>query len=150
EGVPRSYPMKIRLLWPALVLPLLFGADDSGWKEFTSKEGGFTVSWPGKPTERTQAAGGSTMRMFLVEVSRDLAYTVVYSDKSDDATFALDPAWQQAMAKYKGKLVSEKKIKLGSYPGKEIRFDLPDSLLGVRMRLYAVKHRLYQVMLAAE
>src|SRR3954447_15583600 len=56
----------------ALAMPLQAGeAQKSGWKEFRSKEGGFSVLMPGTPVEQEQSAGSRIgpirSRMFVVD-----------------------------------------------------------------------------------
>ena len=41
-------------------LPLVLGADADNWKPFTSKEGGFTILFPGVPAESKQEAKAPT------------------------------------------------------------------------------------------
>ena len=57
----------------------------------------------------------------------------------------LDQARDGAIASVGGKKRSEEKIKLKGHPGREIVIE-KDSEVVVRMRIYLVKNRLYQVM----
>src|SRR4051794_1685646 len=51
------HAMTIVALVVALAMPLQAGeAQKSGWKEFQSKEGGFSVLMPGTPVEHEQSA----------------------------------------------------------------------------------------------
>ncbi len=133
---------------------LLHGADAPAFKEYSSKEGKFKALLPGTPKEQTVDAGPVKMHMAIVDLGKDVSYTVIYSDLPGDAkTLAkpevaekvLDGATKGALDNTKGKNLTEKKIKIGTYPGREIQFEIPDKGF-VRSRIYLVDARLYQVM----
>jgi hypothetical protein len=158
--------MKTRLLLIGLTVSLLMIAAQkkpktkSGprWKEFTSKEGGFSVLLPGIPMQDKKAlqigSRRAELNSFVVEQKREeTAYIVVYCDfpgatwKGDSPEERLECARARAIASSKGKPVSEKKIKLGTFSGRELRFDVKDKGQ-VRQQLFAVKERLFQLMIA--
>ena len=56
-----------------------------------------------------------------------------------------DSSRDGAVANLEGKLVSESDIKLGDYPGREIRIGVEDGKQVFRARVYLVDRRLYQV-----
>jgi hypothetical protein len=142
-----------------LTLPLLVGATQpenlpAGWRVFTSKAGGFAVALPGAPDESTQrvltASAAMEVHLFVVETNAG-TYVVSYCDLPTDEVKAgseakrLDLARDGAVDKAKGKLRSEKERKLDGYPGRELVI-VADKGPRIRMRIVAVKNRLYQAM----
>src|SRR5262249_4396576 len=65
------------LFLPLLCAGLVFGSGPS--EEFTSAEGKFKVTFPGKPKAQTQKAAGVTMKVHVLEQG-DGAYFVGYGD----------------------------------------------------------------------
>jgi hypothetical protein len=158
--------MKVRLLLIGLGVFLLLiaaqkkekGRAGSGWKKFTSKEGAFEVLMPGIPSEEKktlQLGSGSTdLNLFVVERKKEeAAYIVAYCEFPESSLQGASPEQRldygrnRAVSRSRGKLVVEKKIKLGSYPGRELRFETEGKGL-VRQRMFAVKDKLYLVMVA--
>jgi hypothetical protein len=147
----------MRFLLP-LTLPLVLGGaqDPAEWKPFVSKKGGFSVTLPAEPTEQVQTvktpAGPVDVVLYLIDGKKDtVSYVVGYSQFPEKALQTgtsekrLDNARDGAVQSAKGKLKEEKKVLLGSYPGREL---LIESETGgfVRTRIYAVRNRLYQTM----
>ncbi len=142
-----------------LTLPLLVGAAQpgnlpDGWRVFTSKAGKFAVALPGDPEESKQrvlsASAALEVHTFVVD-TKDGAYIVSYSDMPADEVKAgseskrLDLAHDGAVARAKGKLRSEKNRDLDGYPGRELAIRAEKGQR-IRMRIVAVKNRLYQAM----
>jgi hypothetical protein len=117
------------------------------WVEFTSKEGRFSVLMPKQPTVRKQTAPGSVeVHMFLVEYTA-VAYGVLYNDlagKVTDPEKALDDGRAGAVRSSGGVLLTEKKISLDGYPGREIRIKTRDNII-YTARIYVVGQRFYQI-----
>ena len=120
----------------------------------TSKEGRFTVSMPGKPKETTQEAdnpGGKVrIRVFTVELSKDLAYMIMYNDFSVPALAAgpqtiLKAGRDGGVSSLQGKLLQDKEISLGDdkVPGRDILIESPT--VHFRARIFLADKRLYQV-----
>ena len=116
------------------------------WVEFTSKEGGFSVLMPKEPTMRKQTAPGSVeVCMFIAEYPV-VAYGVRYNDlpgKVADPEKALDDGCAGAVRSSGGMLLTEKKISLDGYPGREIRIKTRDNII-YTARIYVVGQRFYQ------
>ncbi len=152
--------MSRRLCPLLLIVPLLLAADAKPeWKEFTDKETGFSISFPGEPkrmpdqTVKT-ALGDAPLKIFLVELGRDTVYMVMVSDYPQGAIRpgsedkALDNARDGILGKLKGKPLVDEKIKLGNHPGRAIQVDAP--AVGIyRTNIYLVKDRMYQVVILA-
>jgi hypothetical protein len=151
--------MNARLLLLGLAAPLLLAAEDkpkAALEEFTSKAGGFTVAMPGKPKETSKtsktAAGQETKQLTWILQQKDSAFLVIVTDvpnlaKADAATLntVLEQGRKGAVAAMKGKLLSEKKVKLGKHPGLEFQIDAPKVGGIYRSRIYIADGRLYQV-----
>jgi len=76
--------MRTRLLILALlVIGVLIGCQQGSWKEVNSREGAFSILFPGTPTEKTQQADIANetiyMHIFLLQ-QKDSAYSVRYND----------------------------------------------------------------------
>jgi hypothetical protein len=132
-------------------------ADDVKVQDFTSKEGKFSVAFPGKPKEATKeadsAAGKLTFTRFTYE-DGDTGLLVIYCDyppqlrKQKGAEKILDDARDGCVEKAKGKLADENKRTIGKEkePGRELLIQLPDEGKPYfRSRMYLVGDRLYQV-----
>lgn len=133
-------------------------ADGPNFKPFTSKEGGFTVSLPGKPQQSTSSAktdlGPVEMHEVAGTAKDKTTYAVVYCElpaelaKQGDPEKLLDRIRDGGAASVHGKPIKETKITLGDNPGREIEID---GLGGTRLwRLYLVGGRLYQLLVAPD
>jgi hypothetical protein len=129
-------------------------ADDTpSWKEFASKEGGFTVLMPGTPNPYTLDTdsdfGKGMLHMNTVQAGKTM-YGANYCDfpagiKAVPLKQVYDSSRDGAVANMEGKLASEKDIKLGDHPGREIRIDVAGGKRLFRVRVCLVDQRLYQV-----
>ena len=124
----------------------------SDWKEFASKEGRFKVLMPSEPTHRENETesdfGKGTLIMETVEHSGGM-FGANYCDypaeiKKHSPDRVLDSSRDGCVANLDGKLVSEKKIKLGEHPGRDIQVEVDGKHI-FRARVYLVGQRLYQV-----
>ena len=129
-------------------------ADDKPeWKEFSSKDGRFTVLMPGTP-EQEQADtesdfGKGVLHMNTVQAGK-VMYGAHYCDfpakiKKAPTQQVFDSSRDGAVDNLDGKLADEKEIKLGDYPGREIRIEVAGGKRLFRVRVYLVDQRLYQV-----
>lgn len=125
-------------------------SSQTNWQVFISKEGGFKLLLPGKPAEQTipiNSPSGSSIFHTFASIGKDGAiYTFAYFDlpgfknSPDQITSALDTARNGHIASTNGKLISEKKISLGEYPGREVEAKTPVAI--VTSRIYLVKNRM--------
>lgn len=124
------------------------------WKEFSSPEGGFSVSLPGTPRAQTQEVdsppGTVSFRSYVLQTGTGV-YDVSYSDLP---IYSEDPAHirkgldanRKALLKREGlKLLSEKEITFDGRPAREWLLLRGDEV--VRRRLILVKERLYTLSL---
>jgi hypothetical protein len=131
-------------------------ADDEPKSEkFSHKEGKFTVTVPKKPVEQKQKlkteAGELDVYMFVVD-QKDRGYITSYTDypkgtvTNKNREKVLEGARDGSVKGVKGKLISDKKIKLGKmHDGYELQIQLPNKGVTIRSRIYLVGDRLYQV-----
>jgi hypothetical protein len=136
-----------------LCVTLASGADEAVWKEFAPKDGKFKVTMPGVPKpkqlETESDFGKGVLHMNAVEFGKGM-YAANYSDfpaaiKKVPSKQIFDSSRDGAIANMGGKLSNEKDIKLGDYPGREIKIDVADGKQLFRVRVYLVDQRLYQV-----
>lgn len=146
--------MKNQLIPVAFAFLLLCGFIPA-WEEFTSEEGGFTVMMPKTPTHETSeiptAIGPVTMHTFSASNNNKWAYMVIYSDYDAESVSAADPstmlegARDGVMKQLGGKIVIDRDLTIGGYPGKEVEVVTSDKQFRCRARLFLVDNRLYQV-----
>jgi hypothetical protein len=105
---------------------------------YTSAVLGFTATYPGPPRENTNVDGGGTAAfvdqkgyMYMVGVIPARA-----ENAGKPAKQQLDEGVAGALAKVKGEVVSQKDIKLGKHPGREVEIKVNDGK--ATMRAYLV------------
>ncbi len=128
-------------------------SDQPEWKEFVSKEGRFKVLMPGTPKADKVATesdfGKGTLSMNVAQ-SGNVMYGANYSDfppgiKKTPIKQLFDSSRDGAVANLQGKLASEKDIKLGDHPGRELRIEVAGGKQLFRARVFLVDQRIYQV-----
>lgn len=137
----------------AIVLALGLAQDPSpaGWMAFSSKPGRFSVSVPATPTEKPQFVGQQKVTRFIAEDKNKGVYVISFSDypdadlKKDLLQKRLDQARDGAVASVNGMLKAEKAIQLEGHPGRELAIESAGVVI-VRMRMFVVDRRLYQVL----
>jgi hypothetical protein len=143
------------LLSFAVSATFIYSADPPEWKEFASKEGRFTVLMPGTPKQNKADTesdfGKGVLYMNVMQIGK-VMYGANYCDYPAEVKKAsikkiYDASRDGAVANMKGKLDSEKDIKLGEYPGREIRIEVAEGKYLFRARVYLVEQRLYQVVI---
>jgi hypothetical protein len=150
--------VRLKFLILFFIAPLLFGCfktSDEPLIEYTSDEGRFSVSMPGKPVKRIEKVstpvGTIAMYEFLVE-KPEIAYVVAYADYPNDAVQNSDPekildsAKKGAMQNIGGKITQEDDITYGEDPGRELHFSAKGGLWSGQAVLLLSGNRLYQVL----
>jgi len=127
-------------------------------KVFVSKEGGYSVTMPGKPRHQNQTIqtpiGALEMHTEVLE-GPEIAYFVMYYDYPADLIAKADPkatlenGQKGAITNAKGTLIEEEVIELDGHPGRAFLYampegDIPDGM--GKSRHFLVKNRFYQVM----
>jgi hypothetical protein len=153
----------------ALVLPVLavlcFAGEvrsaEGKWKPYTSKEGRFSILWPGEPEithEKHPKAGmgmtryqakspGSSIDLLFLDVT-DLPADRVKNDGFEGTMKAVKD-WIATGTR--ATVVSEEKVSVGKskHPGKDFVLHLPDRSTYIRLRACLVGERLYALVLVA-
>src|SRR5262245_51567337 len=99
-----------------LLLPFLLAADIPEFKQFNSKEYGFSVLFPGAPQEMERKGGQLTIKAFSVDLGKDSTWRVFVFDYPKGAVTKenqeqiLDGIRDGATKNNNGKVVNEKKI----------------------------------------
>jgi hypothetical protein len=132
------------------------------WYALTVKSAGYKIEFPLQPTESTQVVdseiGELTLNIQMLDLTSGDAindnwvymvnftkYPKEFVDSDDKSALAtlFRSSIDGAVTSVNGKLLSEKKVKLGSYPGREVKIDFQDGLAIIRMRLYLVENKMY-------
>jgi hypothetical protein len=155
--------MKTKIL-AAMVLGLvaLSGAradDGEGWQRFAPSYGGFSVLLPGTPTSQTKKLptplGDGTMTMYMVTTEDSRVYMAATLDLPEalaglaDPNDMLDGFVKGLVQPFNGRVVSQSKVRLGNYPGKEVTVAMLGGQMVCRARAFAVGGRMYVVMALA-
>jgi hypothetical protein len=151
----RLFPMKTYfvIVCFAIGVSAAFAADAPEWKEFVSKEGRFKVLMPGAPKQdkaETESDFGKGLLHMNVAQAGMAIYGANYVDfpaevKKAPLKQVYDSSRDGAVANMAGKLASEKDVKLGEYPGREIRIEVGEGKRLFRARVFLIEQRLYQV-----
>jgi hypothetical protein len=131
--------------------PPIVHPESGTWINAAPGDTGFTVLMPSKPAERVEAVEGhpGVENHFMTLETKLAGYIVSYVQFSDDITDPaaikglLDRGREGGITSSRGKLISEKEIKLGEYLGREWVMSLPGGF-SATARAYWVKRRLYQ------
>jgi hypothetical protein len=125
------------------------------WKPYTSAEGRYSAMLPGTPKVSESVVdspmGKVVMHMAAV-VSRTGAYFISYGDVPGTGPVNTEGALNGArdsIVRTVGPLLKETAVKLGPHPGRELLFDAPKMKAKVRVRVFVVKRRTYQLMAMA-
>lgn len=135
----------VRLLtFAALLAPLAARADAP--KPYTSAALGFTASYPYPVKENLDPEGGGTAAafdpqgiMYMVGVTPDRPEI----GKKKTVKEQLDDGLAGALERVHGKIASQKDVKLGSNPGREVEIELQGG--HATFRAYVVGPRVYLV-----
>lgn len=135
----------------------IFSAGQTGWQEFISTAGGYSIALPGKPIEQiseAQTAVGSEKIYSLSDPSGNsivsyFDYPIDILTKSNPQEL-LDERRTELLASSQGTLVSEQRLAFDNYPGREIQVSIPaqngqPAVLLVD-RYFLVGARLYQTL----
>jgi hypothetical protein len=150
--------MNLRPLLSGLAVVLLLGAEDKPTlKEFTSKEGGFSVKLPGKPKEKVQnvqapSGKAEVQRTYVCASDPKATYYILDHGMqnlagADRTTLnkVLEEGSKAAEKSLNGKLLNQKQVALGKYPGLEYQIESAKAGGVYRCRAYIVDGRMYLV-----
>jgi hypothetical protein len=123
------------------------------WKEYSSTEGGFSILFPGAPSESSQlvdAAPGVQFKLRIYTLKTLAEYGVMYADYpipvGDPAVAksVLDNGAKGAVASVNSELLELKEIALDGHPGRYLKERMPRGEL-MRVKMFLVGQRMYQV-----
>jgi len=122
------------------------------WKPYNFDECHCSAQFPGTPQVRTTPVrtnlGNLDAKMATLEVPEGF-YAIMFVDYPKDRPTKSTPddiltgVREGQVANLKGKLVSETKITMNGFPGRELRIEAPGDLV-LFSRVYLAKERLYQ------
>ncbi|MDQ3817403.1 MAG: hypothetical protein M3362_06900 [Acidobacteriota bacterium] len=128
----------------------------TGWQEYTSQDGSYTVQMPIKPYESEESqqypAGQLTMHVMMASMQEKGIYVAAYTDypnvsKNVSTKMLLDFAAQGAVNNSGATMLSKKEITLGGYQGIEVEMDVPASKIPgggkATCRIYWASPRIY-------
>ncbi len=124
-----------------------------GWKDFASARGGFTVLFPGTPSEEKSVVDTDVGKVDLYQCSisgGETFYMVAFSDyppikrSADDL---LDATAKAVLKNLGGDTSGMQRISLDGHPGRSARAE--GARFSVAARLYWVQPRLYQLLAVA-
>ena len=138
-----------------LCFAAVLGAQAPEWKTYSYPADGFSASYPSAPNLQKQNvptdAGSFELRAYLAQEGEAALFVGVcdygsaVAGRSSDTV--LEGAKEGAVSNVKGRLISEKKITLGTYPG--VEFEAENSTTHFSARVYLVGTTLYQTLTAA-
>ena len=136
------------------VQPAATAAPPAKWTDYSYAKEGFAVSAPKEPAFSTKtvqtAAGPVDVHFYQAEVGGGMLLVVASrlhpNDKRNPRQVIAESS-QGAVAALNGKLVTEKAITLGKYPGTE--FEIAGERTHQRNRVYVANRKVYQVIAIA-
>lgn len=138
-----------------VALFLCTGCGKIGWREYDSPNGGYAAEFPGTPTIKTQGVptplGEISTNITVVE-TRDWAYSVIHADMPAIVETAPPKAVLEGAKQGIGgkgiKITKSQEMTLFGKPALEL-FGQDDQNRRMRVRLFLVKNRMYQIIIAA-
>jgi TonB family protein len=127
-------------------------SDPASWKEYSSAEGRFSITFPGTPKVEvtTMNVPGGTFEIHIHNLKASSEYGVIYADyqipvgDSNVAKQLLDNGAKGAAATVNAELLSMTDITIDGSPGRLLRERLPDGRI-LKAKMYLVGRRLYQI-----
>jgi hypothetical protein len=127
-------------------------------RTFSPKDGGFEIKVPAEPRQSTKSfdtlLGKATLKLFSGKINDMVFYTAGYTEFPKGLTGLgstkdlLDGGVAGSAKGVNGKVISQKTIKLGNVEGREAVIEALNGKLEIRVRVFVVKDRMYQVMTA--
>jgi hypothetical protein len=118
------------------------------WKTFTSREQGFSATFPGEPKKTVQKAPDGDLVTFAWDDGPTSSYTIMVKESSNDLSAASKIMFDSIAAKFGKAVKSRREITLKDHPGMELVLEPEEGgqPLVITNRIYLVKKRMYQVM----
>ena len=119
----------------------------AGWKQYTSKEGGYKILMPGKPTAVVRNKNQDSFKTVRLQTKAAL-YSVSFRGGPIFTGSAIPElfGWTQrtTIRGLHARLMEEQSISVGGYPGKEFLIITPEAKYQ-RNRMIIVKNRYYVI-----
>ena len=152
EDVAKRFARYVADLLPPSKTPQAESSPQA-WKEYSSVEGGFSILFPGNPSQETQvveAAPGVQFNLRIHKLKALAEYSVMYADYpipvSDPAVAknVLDNGAKGAVASVNSELLELKEITLYGHPGRYLKERMRSGEI-MRVKMLLVGQRMYQV-----
>jgi hypothetical protein len=125
--------------------------DEKKSDKYSSKEGKYSVNFPGKPMVTSNKAGGVDLHIAMVEQGGG-GFGVIYSDLPADAAKSvkpkalLDGGQKGLIDNFKAKITTSKDFEFGKqkYPARELVAEKDP--INLRIQIILVDNRLYQLL----
>ena len=124
------------------------------WTSFSSSAGDFSILFPGAPTTNRQTEvtefGDIDFTQYVVNLEDGSSYLAMYADMPStifniySTDEMLDAVAPRVALNSSGQLITDLKIEIDSFPGRELKFRLQDGTV-FRMRVFVVGMRQYQL-----
>ena len=119
----------------------------SGWKQFYSDEGNFSIFLPSKTvTNLNSESEDYSINIYYADTKKS-SYIVGYVDYNNDLTdLSLDKIYNNFMKDFLGndiKLLEQQDVTLAKYKGIEVEYQNSDQKIAAKSRLFLVGKRLY-------
>ncbi len=121
----------------------------------------FSIEFPAAPIEEEQNMESAIgvlklyVRMYeVLEIEKDDNYAygiitteypvgTIHSDSTQTLQKVFDGAVNGSVENVKGKLLSQKVVKINGFPGREFRIDFQDGLATIKMKAFLVKNKMF-------
>jgi len=119
----------------------------SGWKQFYSDEGNFSIFIPSKSvTNLNSTSEDYSINIYYADTKKS-SYIVGHVDYNNDLTnLSLGEIYQNFLKDFLGndvKLLTQQNIRLAKYPGIEVEYQNNNQKIVAKSRLFLVGQRLY-------
>ncbi|BAY82249.1 hypothetical protein NIES267_17280 [Calothrix parasitica NIES-267] len=119
----------------------------SGWKQFYSDEGNFSIFLPSKTvTNLNSKSEDYSINIYYADTKKS-SYIVGYVDYNNDLTdLSLDKIYDNFLKDFLGndiKLIEQQDVTLAKYRGIEVEYQNSDQEIVAKSRLFLVGKRLY-------
>jgi hypothetical protein len=124
------------------------------WQEVSSEEGRYSVVMPGAPTQTTdtgQTPGGSADVHYAVSEGQGRQYGVSYVDYPAGffeglSLNVISENMSKMLSSQNGySILGDSAVRAGGHEGRELRAESQDGKTSMRIRLFVVKDRMYDV-----
>jgi hypothetical protein len=119
----------------------------SGWKQFYSDEGNFSIFVPSTSiTNLNSKSEDYSINIYYADTKKS-SYIVGYVDYNNDLSkLTVDEVYHKFLNEFLGadvKFINQKDITLGKYPGIEVEYENGNQKAVAKSRLFLVGQRLY-------